>query len=620
MRQGHPLAQTFTIQSEDEENSGGRFITSVDLYFAAKHDTVPVLVEIRNTVNGYPGRKILPHSRIVKYPTSINVDLTAATATKFTFFSPVYVQENIEYALVVKTSLPDYKIWTTNLGEAEIGGSRTVSTQPHTGVLFKSSNDSGWAESPSEDLKFTMRAAKFTTGTDGTVTLRNDAALLKQLPTDPLTFTNGNTELKVNTHFPHGMYSTSNNVTIRDVKSGASTTLNGAITASATTLTLTSGTNFDDTSGKFSKTAANEYFIKIGDEIMKYTTISGTAVSGITRAQDSTTAAAHADGTTVELYQLHKVPFTEINKTHTGISNIGMESYTVTLSTTPVIDGAGSTESAENGGGVVVVSENNLMDVGRSIMSTMEFPNASLSAKIRTTSATSPSGTETSFTKTTLANAVGYDINENFKFDNPQMVCSEINETNELSGVKSLEIPITLSSSIPNLSPVIDLTRCSWIAVQYMLDNIDSSSDIYPTTDYVASTEPEGDNNSAIYLTKRVTLENPATALKVLFNAHRPATSEIKVLFKILRTDDASDFDDLGYNFFNTTGIDDNDTPASADVDDFQEYLYTAGVTDDGIGDPLDEFISFQIKIVMQGTNSSEPPRIKELRTIALVT
>ena len=618
MRQGHPLAQTFTIQSEDEENSGGRFLTSVDLYFAAKHDTLPVGVEIRNTVNGYPGIKVLPFSRQGKQSAEVNIDSSSATtATKFTFESPVYVMENVEYTLVVKTSLPDYKVWTTNLGEAEIGGSRTISTQPHTGVLFKSSNNSAWGESPSEDLKFTMRAAKFTTGTNGTVTLRNDAALFKQLTTDPLTFTNGNTELKVNTHFPHGMYSTSNNVTISDVKSGASTTLNGAITATAATLTLTSGTNFDDTSGKFSKTAANEYFIKIDDEIMKYTAISGTAVSSITRAEGSTTAASHADGATVELYQLHKVPFTEINKTHTDISNIGMESYTVTLSTTPVVAGSGS---AENGGGLVVVTENNLMDVGRSIMSTMEFPDASLSAKIQTTSATSPSGTETSFTKTTLANAVGYDINENFKFDNPQMVCSEINETNELSGVKSLEIPITLSSSISNLSPVIDMTRCSWISVQYMLDNIDSSSDIYPTTDYVASTEPEGDNNSAIYLTKRVTLENPATALKVLFSAHRPATSEIKVLFKILRTDDASDFDDLGYKFFNTTGVDDNDTPASADVDDFQEYIYTAGVTDDGIGDPLDEFISFQIKIVMQGTNSSEPPRIKELRTIALVT
>ena len=164
------------------------------------------------------------------------------------------------------------------------------------------------------------------------------------------------------------------------------------------------------------------------------------------------------------------------------------------------------------------------------------------------------------------------------------------------------------------------MTRASWLSVQNMLDDIDSSSDVYPTTDFKASTEPEGDNNAAIYLTKKVTLENPATALKILFAAHRPNTSEIKVLHKILRTDDASDFDDLGYTFFNTTGVPDQTVNPSLDKDDFQEYLYTAGVTDDGIGTPLDEFISFQIKIVMQGTNCAEPPRIKELRAIALVT
>ena len=41
---------------------------------------------------------------------------------------------------------------------------------------------------------------------------------------------------------------------------------------------------------------------------------------------------------------------------------------------------------------------------------------------------------------------------------------------------------------------------------------------------------------------------------------------------------------------------------------------------DDGIGDALDEFISFQIKIVMQGTDAANPPRIKDLRAIALAT
>jgi hypothetical protein len=152
------------------------------------------------------------------------------------------------------------------------------------------------------------------------------------------------------------------------------------------------------------------------------------------------------------------------------------------------------------------------------------------------------------------------------------------------------------------------------------LNNIDASSDVYPTTEFFASTSPEGDNNAAIYMTKQVALENPATALKIIFAAHRPSTSEIKVLFKTLRTDDASDFDDIDYKFFNDTGSPDETVFPSADENDFREYVYTAGVTDDGLGTPLEEFIAFQIKIVMQGTNSAEPPRIKELRTLALVT
>ncbi len=71
---------------------------------------------------------------------------------------------------------------------------------------------------------------------------------------------------------------------------------------------------------------------------------------------------------------------------------------------------------------------------------------------------------------------------------------------------------------------------------------------------------------------------------------------------------------------YNDDGTPDNTVPASAYDNDFKEYVYTAGVTDDGLGEPLEEFISFQIKIVMQGTNCAEPPRLKDLRAIALVT
>ena len=47
-----------------------------------------------------------------------------------------------------------------------------------------------------------------------------------------------------------------------------------------------------------------------------------------------------------------------------------------------------------------------------------------------------------------------------------------------------------------------------------------------------------------------------------------------------------------------------NSKKLSADTD-FQEYVVYAGVTDDGIGDPLPEFSQFQIKIVMQGTDAT---------------
>ena len=315
---------------------------------------------------------------------------------------------------------------------------------------------------------------------------------------------------------------------------------------------------------------------------------------------------------------LHKIPFTEINKTHTAIANIGLDYYTITLTGTPTI--SGGSDTAENGGASVVVTENAIYNTGMAMISTMKMNNTDVKAQIQPTTGTSPSGTETSFSTTIIADATSIPIGENVYFDATQMVSSSINETNELSGSTSLQIPLTLSSSKVNLSPVVDTERASWIAVANRLDDIDSSSDVFPTTDFVATTEPEGDNNAAIYMTKKVTLETPATALRVFFAGYRHSSAEIKVLFKTLRTDDASDFDDLGWTYFNTTGTTDTPTNSSLTVDDFQQYEYTAGVKDDGTETALDEFISFSIKIVMQGTNSSEPPRIKDLRCIALAT
>jgi len=392
--------------------------------------------------------------------------------------------------------------------------------------------------------------------------------------------------------------------------------LAAALDSTSTSITLTSGTDFDDTTGKYAYDSSSQWWIKINDEIMKYTTISGAAVSSITRAQDSTTAAAHTSGTKVEFYMLHKVPFTEINKTHTSIVNINIDSYTISLTSSPTI--SGGTDTATNGGSVVKVTENASFDTGMPIVSVMEVPSTSITATIQPMTSTSPSGSQSSFTTTSSGDAISINLNDNKDYDIPYMIASTINESNENGGNKSLILNCILSSDNTDVSPVIDIGRMSFIAVGNKLNNIDSSSDVYPTSDYISSTEPDGDSNAAIYLTKKVTLENAATALKIFFAAYRHSSAEIKVYYKILRTDDASDFDDLGYEAFNTDGSPDVAVFSSTTKNNFLQYVYTAGITDDGIGTPLNDFISFQIKIVMQGTNTAEPPKIKELRCIAL--
>ena len=621
---GDPLAQTFIILDTDtldvDEGATGAFLTSCDIFFFAKDDTYPVTMEIRNVINGVPGPKILPFGRKTLQSSEISLSDDGNTATTFTFDSPVYVVGGAEYAICLLTNTPEYEVWIADLGAQDTSGNE-ITDQPHVGVLFKSSNNSVWVPSPTQDMKFSLKRAKFDTAAAGLVTLQNKALPLRTLQLNPLEMLDNSTTLKI-LHPHHGMYAATNNVTIADVKSGASTTLNGAITAAATSITLTSGTNFDDTSGKYSRDASSVYYIKIDDEIISYETISGTDITSATRAANSTTAAAHANGATVELYQLHKVPLYDINKTHTAIGNIGIDSYTITLATTPVVDGAGSISSF--GDSVVTATENNQYDVSNTNMGLLTPARTSLAAGFLGTTSTSPSGSETSFTKSTTSRAIP--LEDNYYWNISYMVASGINETNEMSGTKSLNIPITLSSEVDALSPVIDVQRLSMLAVANKVNVIDSSSDVYPTSIYAAMTEPEGDNHAAIYLTKKINLENSATSLRVILDANREDAASIKVLYKILRVDDAFDFDEIGYKFFNDDGTvagsggPDVTVNPSIALYQFNEYEYTAGITDDGIGTSLGEFISFQIKIVLRTTNSARPPRVKQLRVLALAT
>jgi len=109
-------------------------------------------------------------------------------------------------------------------------------------------------------------------------------------------------------------------------------------------------------------------------------------------------------------------------------------------------------------------------------------------------------------------------------------------------------------------------------------------------------------------VTRKVNLKNPATSLKVIADNFRPPETDLKFMFKILKNDETTPIDDLGFEFFNTDGSSDTDIPR--DGRNFKEYEYTA--------DGLPEFSSFVIKIVGQSQNTSSVPIVSALRCIAL--
>ena len=263
--------------------------------------------------------------------------------------------------------LSDVVVRTRN--QLDVSGSnRVVSKQPSLGVLFKSQNNRAWTSTPMQDAKFTLYRADFSTSA-GNLTLHNTGLDAKRLKPNPITLTNSST-IAIVKHEDHGMYQNTNNVTIAGVESGITTTLNTAITADTNTVVLASATNFP-TSGTV--------FIKIGTEIMSGE-ISSTTLSSVTRGVDSTTAQVHNAGVTVELYMIQSMPLTEINKTHTAIANIGMNSYTVSLSTNASISGDSTT--ADVGGVSVTATENYRFELVKPVVSTLELPRTEVTAKL----------------------------------------------------------------------------------------------------------------------------------------------------------------------------------------------------------------------------------------------
>jgi len=236
-----PLAQTFLVQ-----NKGGAFITSVDIWFASVDPIKPVTMQIREVVNGYPGKVILPFSSLTLHPYQLrdenqptgfglssntrvfenNTYLAPDKPTRFKMKSPVYVQDLGEYCVVLFSDSNNYNVWTSELGGIDLTTAtpRLISEQPYAGVLFKSQNGSTWTACQNEDMMFRINVAQFQSS--GAVEFHNQRLGLYELDSNPF-FTRGNSKLVRVFHPNHGLI-VGSKVTISNVNLALTTAqLNG---------------------------------------------------------------------------------------------------------------------------------------------------------------------------------------------------------------------------------------------------------------------------------------------------------------------------------------------------------------------------------------------------------
>jgi hypothetical protein len=509
-----PICQSFMVDQKD-----GIFVTSVDLFFRTKSSVMPVNLQIRTMVNGYPTSEIVPFAEVSVASGDITTSDDALSATTFTFPSPVFLSNNTEYSICAIANDNNYNLYTAKMGQTTLDGARLISQQPYLGSMFKSQNSTTWTAEQNEDVKFTIKRAKFTTNTTGKVQLVNDVNPVLTLRKNPITTTSGSAVVTVH-HRNHGMHTTDNNVTIAGGPSG---TYNG----------IASG---------------------------------------------------------------------NINGTYTAIGNIKLDSYTITAQNSDTASATGDV-----GGTIVTATRNMMYDIIKPIASTIVPPGCTIATAMRNTTGRTLEASEGEFTLSTAAKQKAIDLNTDYYLTAPHIVASAINETNEMGGSKSLGISISISSPTDdNISPVIDTSRLSAHLIRNRLYSPVSGV----TPDFVADTTNTGGSGPAQYITRAVILENGSTSLDIRISAHVQSTSEVELFYRLSNADDARKMGDLGWIGFNGDGSPDKALPPSDDDVTFREFQYSA--------EGLNSFTAFQLKIILKGTSSSYPPRVKDMRGIAL--
>ena len=141
---------------------------------------------------------------------------------------------------------------------------------------------------------------------------------------------------------------------------------------------------------------------------------------------------------------------------------------------------------------------------------------------------------------------------------------------------------------------------------RFVIQNRINSATSGNTPNFVADTAATGGSSAAQYITRPIVLTNPSSALDIRLTANIRSSSDVKVFYRGSSSDEVRNINDLSWTPFNTDGGPDTALIPAEDDTTFKEYKYTA--TD------INDFTSFQLKIVMKGSNSSYPPVLRDMR------
>ena len=153
--------------------------------------TEPPSVIVRGTGAGFSGAVIESAIEIdtpaVRMGVAVDsVGVTASTTpSRFNFAHPVYLQNDVEYALAIETDSTDYQLWASRLSETDVSTGVSVSTQPLLGSVYKSQNTDNWTQDIFEDIKFTLHRAEFDISRSAELLLTNENLGYEKLESDP---------------------------------------------------------------------------------------------------------------------------------------------------------------------------------------------------------------------------------------------------------------------------------------------------------------------------------------------------------------------------------------------------------------------------------------------------